>query len=692
MKKIFVFLLAILLCFTFVTKVRASTVLDINTTDCSGQGGTGNGSNLASACNNTVNTESGTLQTGWGGAGHPVIHIMADVSDTLSLTIDTPSVFLPNYTYTAVEWTTTLTNWNGWIGGAMFDCNGSWGCPTVTFAPGGGIGWQGTATATGNTDYYIVVASQCQGVSSGCFAHLTVSCSNCSVAGLTPPPPQPQLTVIKSVVNDNGGTANAADFTLNVGTTTVTSGVINSFDANTYTVTEAGPEGYIGTFGGDCDSNGQITLQTGDQPKICTLTNDDIAPPPVTKILLIPGMGASWNANALLNCQPDTDPSHWSLASYAEGIYRPILDALPANNWVAIPYFYDWRQNITNDESKNKFADFINQNTAENEKINIVGHSMGGLVGREYLEASGSAKLNSLLTVGTPHKGAVNAYPAWAGGDVWNDNFLAKIATTLYVKHCSKTGGYATDKEAIQNIFPSIENLLPTSAYLKPTKSYTPPDIYNMTTKNNWLLNNGSGWPNIGNVKIGSLSGSTFSTLSSIPVKETSPRDKSLGLWTDGKPAGKEFSIDGDGTVLTTSSKIFNTDPVINQTHSGLVASSDGICKILEFLGTPCTASATTFVEPNSALVIIGYPSNFWITDQNGNSKKDKDGMVAYINPKSGSYKLNLTPKSSNTLFIVAQFLPNGDVKYKEYKFDGFGPKFKTLKFDLQNPQEDILN
>ena len=80
------------------------------------------------------------------------------------------------------------------------------------------------------------------------------------------------------------------------------------------------------------------------------------------------------------------------------------------------------------------------------------------------------------------------------------------------------------------------------------------------------------------------------------------------------------------------------------------------------------------------------------MTDQDGNTKKDKDGMVAFTNPKQGSYKLKLLPKSNNSLLIVAQFLPNGEVKYKEYNLKGLGPKFKTLKFDPQNPQEDILN
>lgn len=88
---------------------------------------------------------------------------------------------------------------------------------------------------------------------------------------------QPQLKVVKLVVNDNGGTAVVSDFTLNVGNTVVTSGDTNGFNAGTYTVGETGPSGYAASFSGDCDTNGQVILNIGDT-KTCTITNNDIAP------------------------------------------------------------------------------------------------------------------------------------------------------------------------------------------------------------------------------------------------------------------------------------------------------------------------------------------------------------------------------------------------------------------------------
>lgn len=84
-----------------------------------------------------------------------------------------------------------------------------------------------------------------------------------------------KLTVIKEIVNDDNGTSTVEDFTLLVDGDEVDSGEENEFDPGDYTVSETGPDGYEATFSGDCDENGDITLEDGDD-KICTITNDDV--------------------------------------------------------------------------------------------------------------------------------------------------------------------------------------------------------------------------------------------------------------------------------------------------------------------------------------------------------------------------------------------------------------------------------
>ncbi|TFG82597.1 MAG: DUF11 domain-containing protein, partial [Chromatiales bacterium] len=94
---------------------------------------------------------------------------------------------------------------------------------------------------------------------------------------------QPVLTVVKSVVNDNGGVLDVGDFALFVGGVPVVSGAPNALNAGTYSLTETNLPGYqAGAWGGDCAADGTVQLTIGDN-KTCTITNDDI--PPELKIV-----------------------------------------------------------------------------------------------------------------------------------------------------------------------------------------------------------------------------------------------------------------------------------------------------------------------------------------------------------------------------------------------------------------------
>ncbi len=89
---------------------------------------------------------------------------------------------------------------------------------------------------------------------------------------------QPQLTVIKHVVKDNGGTAVAGDFTMNVTGTNVSdnsfpgseNGTTVTLNVGSYSVDESLFGGYTKSLGSDCSG----TIAVGEH-KTCTITNDD---------------------------------------------------------------------------------------------------------------------------------------------------------------------------------------------------------------------------------------------------------------------------------------------------------------------------------------------------------------------------------------------------------------------------------
>lgn len=98
----------------------------------------------------------------------------------------------------------------------------------------------------------------------------------------------PLLTLVKTVTNDNGGTAAVADFTLiatngattisgSSGSASVTNAAVN---AGTWTLSEGGPTGYAASVW-NCTSGSlsgsSLTLSPG-QNATCTINNNDISP------------------------------------------------------------------------------------------------------------------------------------------------------------------------------------------------------------------------------------------------------------------------------------------------------------------------------------------------------------------------------------------------------------------------------
>ena len=146
-----------------------------------------------------------------------------------------------------------------------------------------------SVSETGLTGYAASYSADCSG---------SISVGEEKICTITNSDIAPKLTLTKTVVNDNGGNAIVSNFPLFVNGNPVTSGVANTLSANIlYTASETNLTGYTASaWGGDCATNGTITLQPGDN-KTCTITNDDIAP----KLTLIKIVINDNRGNALPN-------------------------------------------------------------------------------------------------------------------------------------------------------------------------------------------------------------------------------------------------------------------------------------------------------------------------------------------------------------------------------------------------------
>lgn len=417
-------------------------------------------------------------------------------------------------------------------------------------------------------------------------------------------------------------------------------------------------------------------------------------PPPTTKTIIIPGLGASWNADALLNCKPDSYTGDWTLNPVATTIYEPIQTALTAAGVTPILLPYDWRRSVT--DNRDTLASFIAANTTGAERVHVVGHSMGGLVGRAYYEAhKGETKLDHFLTAGSPHKGTPYAYPAWSGGEIWNSDILFRIYLTLLTKRCNRSHG-TSNRESVQQFIPSIQELLPTADYLRNGKTKTIIPVATMQAKNSWLPNAFFNPPFVPTV-VGSLLGAGLKTLRGMDVRPPTRREIARGDWLDGNPYERDQTGDGDGTVLAESAPIDGAEAtIIPQSHIGLIQSPDGVNAILSFLGvTPTTAHLSVPqsqpTEPSSAMLIIGDQATLQLDVPGAASVQDVQGIITVVNPKKGRYTLRVNPLAAQNTVTVAQFLQDGRVVWREYPQTKNSPRVKTLQFDPQNAQEDIL-
>lgn len=93
------------------------------------------------------------------------------------------------------------------------------------------------------------------------------------------------------------------------------------------------------------------------------------------------------------------------------GLYLVLLDRLCAEFPDRKIYFfsYDFRKSCTDiAENLNEQIEYVLENDLF-DKVDIVAHSMGGLVTSCYSEKYGTEKINKVITLGTPYEGAPNA-------------------------------------------------------------------------------------------------------------------------------------------------------------------------------------------------------------------------------------------------------------------------------------------
>ncbi|HEX3048092.1 MAG TPA: alpha/beta fold hydrolase [Bacillota bacterium] len=97
---------------------------------------------------------------------------------------------------------------------------------------------------------------------------------------------------------------------------------------------------------------------------------------------------------------------------------------LESAGFVVHPFLYDWRR--SNTYNADKLGEFINNLLAQYgiTKVDILAHSMGGVVALKYISMGNQTKVNTFITLGTPFLGSAQALHVFADGQAFDDFWL----------------------------------------------------------------------------------------------------------------------------------------------------------------------------------------------------------------------------------------------------------------------------
>ena len=337
-------------------------------------------------------------------------------------------------------------------------------------------------------------------------------------------------------------------------------------------------------------------------------------------VILIPGIMGSWKVSGKWELDPilHTYDNLWEAlkaAGYEEG-----------KTLFALPYQWRFSSGYTAMLLKDKIQEI--KNICHCDKVDLIGHSMGGLVARAYIEdVSYANDVDRMIFLATPHRGATKAYLMWEGGEMGLGEKDLLMQRLFQVE--AEFNGYGYVSKYIQELpVESVKELLPTYDYLRDKDSGTLRSYPNNYPRNSFLelLNNSAMLNKLQAAKVYNFvaDAGENSTIDNLRVVQ---KDDAFGEWAYGYPEnysgmcgdhGLEYGA-GDTTVPKRSNNNFISldDAVINTNHGDIV--TDAQKKIIEILTgyKPTQEIKNNFIR-NLLLVRIFSPADFAIIAPNG--------------------------------------------------------------------------
>lgn len=275
-------------------------------------------------------------------------------------------------------------------------------------------------------------------------------------------------------------------------------------------------------------------------------------------IVFVPGLFGSMSDQII----PGT--GDWGFG-FARTAYEPFIRLLgkmgyPLHEKLFVA-FYDWRRPV--DISAERYLLPVIERakqTTGSPIVNLICHSMGGLVARAYVQGEYYQNdVDQLLIFATPNAGSPVAYSYWAGGKLPRSVTVKRNAVELYMNvylaYLEQSLSFHRIP-AIHRHFPSLLDLVPSALYgdyLLEKKQggeiFIPYD--KMVVKNQYMdyLNSTMGVIAARNIRVTLVAGIGHETIHYLrTVPALSP-----AKWFDGRVVGSVNSDAGDGNVMASS-------------------------------------------------------------------------------------------------------------------------------------------
>ncbi|PIY72310.1 hypothetical protein COY87_01620 [Candidatus Roizmanbacteria bacterium CG_4_10_14_0_8_um_filter_33_9] len=381
-------------------------------------------------------------------------------------------------------------------------------------------------------------------------------------------------------------------------------------------------------------------------------------------IILIPGLFASWNQEAILH-KKTISQADWKLNSIVieySGIEKTLQNLGYEKNKDYYLFAYDWRKPI--EQIADDLSNFVKAKPKPGfESWNIVGHSLGGLVGKVAIQKNNDFEAKRLITIGSPHFGAAQVYKPLSAGEFERKNtymWLAqKIIIALYKTKLEP------DRETLKTYFPSLQDLFPIYDFLY-DESDKPIAFSSLSLKNNTLTKYAN--KSLSDLtSYFSISGTNIDTFFGYTITKPNLINTLLGNYVDGQPK-KALYKEGDRTVLFSSS-YENTSQNVrlsNVDHGGLVTTKTGIKTILDVLDISYQEDQVeegkkTIISP-SLIFLIRSPAEMEVV-HNGSTYKETDGFIFISNAEKGLYTLKVKGIDLGTYTVtIGQITDTDDI------------------------------